>query len=106
MESYIGISLVAYAVVVAFAYWYLNIYKQDGKMKSGFREFGKYKTCKVCKRDRLRSSFYAHPNTKDKVFYTCKFCLRDMQKGIKVKPEPLSVGQRIKKYFEANYDKN
>ena len=77
------------------------------KMKSEtFREFGKYKTCKVCKRDRLRSSFYNHSNTKDGLFSTCKFCLSDIQKGIEVKPEPLSVGQRIKEYFEANYDKN
>lgn len=70
--------------------------------KSEFREFGKYKTCRTCKKERLRSSFYPHPNYKDKVAATCKFCIADKAKGKEIIPEPKSVSQRIREYFYGN----
>ena len=72
------------------------------KMKNEFREFGKYKTCRTCKKERLRSSFYPHPNYKDKATATCKFCVADKAKGIEIVPEPKSVQQRIREYFYGN----
>ena len=73
------------------------------KMKNEtFKEFGKYKTCRTCKKERLRSSFYPHPNYKDKVSATCKFCVADKAKGKEIIPEPKSVQQRIREYFYGN----
>lgn len=68
--------------------------------KADFREFGKFKTCQTCQKERLRSNFYHHDHYKDKLFSSCKFCMADKAKGKEIIPEPLSASERIKNYFE------
>lgn len=72
-------------------------------MKKSFRVFGKTKECKMCGRERLRTSFYNHPNSRDGLFGVCKFCAIERAKGGTVKFEKKSVSERIKEYFS---DKN
>ena len=72
-------------------------------MSKTFREFGKTKECKLCGKERLRTSFYHHPNSRDKLFGVCKFCASERAKGKTIVFEKKSVSERIKEYF---YDKN
>ena len=87
------------------SFWLL-IFTRDNKdvgvkmSKEDFREFSKFKTCKTCQKERLRSSFYHHDNYKDKLFSSCKFCMADKAKGKEIIPEPLTVSERVKLYFE------
>ena len=72
-------------------------------MKKSFRVFGQTKECKMCGRERLRTSFYHHPNSRDKLFGVCKFCASERAKGNPIVFEKKSVSERIKEYFS---DKN
>lgn len=72
-------------------------------MKKSFREFGQTKECKLCGRERLRTSFYHNENNRDKLFGICKFCISERAKGNVITFEKKSVRERIKEYFD---DKN
>lgn len=68
--------------------------------KENFRVFGKTKKCKVCQKDRKRTNFYYHNNSRDKLGATCILCLKAQRDGVEIVPEPLTVSERIKLYFE------
>ena len=72
-------------------------------MSKTFREFGKTKECKLCGKERLRTSFYPNSHTRDKTLGICKFCISDRAKGKPIVFEKKSVSERIKEYFD---DKN
>ena len=72
-------------------------------MSKTFREFGKTKECKLCGKERLRTSFYHNSNTRDKTIAICKFCMSDRAKGKPIVFEKKSVSERIREYFN---DKN
>lgn len=82
----------------------INLLVENGERMNSetFRVFGKYKTCRTCKRERLRSSFYPNNRYRDKLSATCKFCIADKKKGKEIIPEPKSVSQRIREYFYGN----
>jgi hypothetical protein len=83
--------------------------KEDGEKmsKENFKVFGQTKKCKVCQKDRKRTSFYFHCNSRDKLGATCTLCLKAKRNGVEIVPEPLSVSERIKNYFsEVRYDRD